>query len=128
MDIFGSIWNLLWSVFSAFVWVGALIALFVIISDLFRDRSLKSWQKAVWFIVLLIVPFLGSLIYLIARGNGMAERGAAQVQRAKAAQDDYIRDVAGSSPSDEIAKAKKLLDDGVIDEAEYASLKAKALS
>ena len=76
---------------------------------------------------MIFIPFLTVLIYLIVRGRGMAERNAAAAVEMKAAQDSYIRDVAGSSPADQIARAKELLDSGAISQAEFDSLKAKAL-
>jgi hypothetical protein len=77
----------------------------------------------------LVLPYLGVLVYMIAEGKGMAERKAADVQSSRAAFDDYVRDVAGeSSPSDQIARAKQLLDSGTIDAAEFEQLKRKALA
>jgi len=111
-----------------FVLIAYLMAVFSIIGDLFRDHKLSGWAKAVWILFLFIVPFLTALIYLIARGRGMAERQNKEVKQAQTAADDYIRTVAGSSPSDEIAKAKSLLDAGTITAAEYETIKAHALS
>jgi Phospholipase_D-nuclease N-terminal len=105
-----------------------LFALFAIIGDLFRDHKLNGFAKAIWIIFLIFVPFLTALIYLIARGKGMAERGAAQAKELQAAQDQYIKSVAGSSPSEEIAKAKSLLDAGAINQAEFDHIKSRALS
>ncbi|TQJ31762.1 SHOCT domain-containing protein [Microbacterium sp. SLBN-146] len=124
----GSFWDLIWWFLWAFVFVAYLFALFAIISDLFRDHKLSGWWKAVWIFFLIFFPFITALIYLIARGGGMAERGAAQARDLQRAQNDYIKHVAGTSPADEIAKAKSLLDAGTITQAEYDSLKAKALS
>lgn len=130
LDFFGSVWDAIVWMFFFFIWVGAIVALFTVIADLFRDRELSTGAKVVWFIVLLLLPFLGALIYLIARGQGMAERSAAQARQIQEAQESYIRDVAsdGSSPTAEIERAKALLDAGTITQEEYASLKAKALS
>ncbi|WP_420111825.1 SHOCT domain-containing protein [Pseudactinotalea sp.] len=130
LDFFASFWDFLVSMLLIFVWVGALIALFTVITDLFRDSGLPTWQKVVWFIALLFLPFLGSLIYLSARGKGMAERSAARASAVQAAQQEYIREAAGTSasPAAEIERAKALLDAGTISEQEYASLKAKALA
>lgn len=128
MDILHSVGSFLLTMFLLFIWVGALVALFVVISDLFRDRTLEIWQKVIWFIVLLFAPFLGTLIYLITRGRSMAERSANDVRKAQTAREEYIREVAGTSPSEEIAKAKELLDAGTISSAEYEALKAKALA
>ena len=124
----GSFGDLIWWFLWAFVFFTYLMALFVVIGDLFRDHKLNGWWKAVWIIFLIFVPFLTLLVYLIARGKGMAERGAAQAKEYKAAQDQYIKSVAGASPSEEIAKAKSLLDSGAITQAEFDHIKTKALS
>lgn len=124
----GSFWDLIWWFLWAFVFFSYLFALFAVVGDLFRDRELSGGWKAVWIAFLIFVPFLTLLIYLIVRGGGMAERGAAQARRMQAAQDDYIKTVAGTSPSDEIAKAKALLDAGTITRTEYDAIKAKALA
>lgn len=124
----GSFWDLIWWFLWIFVFVAYLFALFAIIADLFRDHKLNGWWKALWIIFLIFVPFLTALVYLIARGRGMAERSQREVAQIQKAQDEYIKNVAGSSPSEEIAKAKQLLDAGTITAAEYEQIKAKALS
>ena len=123
-----NVWNIIWLLFWSFAFVAYLFALFAIIADLFRDQQLSGWWKAVWVIFLIFVPFLTLLVYLIARGKGMSERGLAQAKEYKAAQDQYIKSVAGASPSEEIAKAKSLLDSGAITQAEFDHIKSKALS
>jgi hypothetical protein len=128
MDFWENIWNVIWLLFWSFAFVAYLFALFAIIADLFRDRELNGWWKALWIIFLIFLPFLTALIYVIARGRGMAERSAKDAAVSQAETDKYIRSVAGSSSAvDEIAKAKKLLDDGTITADEYAALKAKVL-
>jgi hypothetical protein len=107
--------------------ISYLFALFAVVGDLFRDRKLSGWWKAVWIIFLIWIPFLTLLVYLIVRGAGMGNRAEAVAKQQQAAADDYIRSVAGS-PSDEIARAKALLDAGTISADEYAALKAKALA
>jgi len=124
----GSFWDLIWWFIWIFVFVAYLMALFAIIADLFRDHKLNGWWKALWIVFLIFVPFLTALVYLIARGGGMAQRSQREVQQIQQAQDDYIKQVAGTSPSEEIAKAKALLDAGTISQAEYERIKAKALS
>ncbi len=124
----GSFGDLIWWFLWAFVFFAYLMALFAVIGDLFRDHDLNGWWKAVWIIFLVFVPFLTLLVYLIARGKGMAERGAAQAREYKAAQDQYIKSVAVSSPSEEIAKAKSLLDSGAITQSEFDHIKTRALS
>ena len=124
-----NVWNVIWLLFWSFAFVAYLFALFAIIADLFRDDRLNGWLKALWIIFLIFVPFLTALVYVIARGQGMAERSARDAAQTQRAADSYIRSVAGStSPIDEIAKAKKLLDDGTITAEEYAAIKAKVLS
>lgn len=117
----------LWLIIISFAFVAYLIVLFQIITDMFRDKEQKGWHKAIWIIFLIIFPLITAVIYLIARGSGMAQRQAAYVQQAKADTDAYIRDVAGRTPAQEIADAKQLLDAGTITAEEYNKIKAKAL-
>ncbi len=126
----GSFGDIIWWFLFVFFFMAYLFALFAVIGDLFRDHQLNGWWKAVWIIFLIFVPFLTLLIYLIARGRGMAERSAKEAAQLQQAQSDYIKSVAGSAPTaaDEIAKAKSLLDAGTITQAEYDALKAKALA
>ncbi|GAA1000856.1 MULTISPECIES: SHOCT domain-containing protein [Subtercola] len=128
MDFWNNIWNVIGIFFWSFAFIAYLFALFAIIGDLFRDHKLNGVFKAIWILFLIFVPFLTALVYLIARGGGMAERQVKQVKEAQSATDQYIRTVAGSSPSDEIAKAKALLDAGTITSVEYDAIKAHALS
>ena len=122
-------WNFFWLLVWSFFVVAYLMLLFHIFGDLFRDRALSGWLKAVWVVALLVVPFLAVLIYLIARGRGMAERQAGAMQQAQAETNRYIRSVAGgSSPAQELTSAKTLLDNGTITQAEFDQLKAKVLA
>ncbi|QNE34926.1 SHOCT domain-containing protein [Leifsonia shinshuensis] len=121
-------WSTVWLFFWCFAFVAYLFALFAIIGDLFRDHKLNGWWKAVWIIFLIFVPFLTALVYLIARGRGMAERNMKEAVDTQAAVDAHIREVTStSSPADEIAKAQALLDSGAISQDEFAHLKARAL-
>lgn len=122
-----SFWEFFWWTVSIFFFMAYLIVLFNVIVDLFRDHELSGWLKAVWVFFLILVPVLTSLVYLIARGGGMARRSAAQMQEAKAQTDAYIREVA-ASPADQIASAKALLEGGAITPEEFDRLKAKALA
>lgn len=126
----GSFGDIIWWFLWTFVFIAYLFALFAIIGDLFRDHKLNGWAKAIWIIFLIFLPFLTALVYLIARGSGMAQRSAEQAAKYRAVQDEYIKSVAGpaASPADEIAKAKSLLDAGTITQAEYDAIKAKALA
>jgi uncharacterized membrane protein len=123
--------NSFWSFVSFFFWTFAFIAylfaLFAIIGDLFRDHKLNGWWKAVWVIFLVFVPFLTALVYLIARGRGMAERRMAEVEHVQSETDAYIRTVASTSPAEDIARAKELLDNGTITPGEFDAIKNKAL-
>jgi len=120
---------LLWS-FWFFIWIAALMVWFRCLFDLFRDKSLSGWAKAGWSVLLIFVPWVGALIYLIARGRSMTERQMAEAAEIKAAQDQYIQEVAGTkaNPASQIADAKSLLDSGAISQTEFDTLKAKALA
>ena len=123
-----SFWDYVWYTVVVFAFVAYLIVLFQIIVDLFRDHSVSGWVKAVWVIGLVILPYLTALVYLIARGRGMALRAQQAQAEAKQATDEYIRTVAvGKSPAQQIADAKGLLDSGAITPAEFEHLKAQAL-
>ena len=120
---------LLWS-FWFFIWIAALMVWFRCLFDMFGDHTLSGWAKAGWALLLIFVPWVGALIYLIARGRSMAERQASNAKQAQAAQDDYIKQVAGTptSAADQIASAKALLDAGTINQSEFDTLKVKALA
>lgn len=104
----------------AYVWI---------LIDVFRDHTMNGWAKAGWVILLIVLPLLGALIYLIARGGSIASRQSQRMIDAQQAQADYVRSVAGAgSPSSEIERAQALLSSGAITQAEFDSLKAKALA
>lgn len=121
------VWDWFWLMFWFFVFTMYLVVLFQILGDLFRDKSTSGWAKAAWVILLIIVPYLAALIYIVVHGRGMAERRVEDMTKAKAETDAYIQQVAGSSPAEDIARAKDLLDSGAIDAEEFAVLKARAL-
>lgn len=121
-------WDVVWLILSTFVFVAYLLVLFQILIDLFRDHELGGGFKALWIIGLIFLPVMTALVYIIARGRGMAERQRSAVQRAKSDTDAYIREVAGKSPAEQISQAKTLLDAGTINADEFARLKAKALA
>ncbi len=125
-----SFWDFFWFIISFFLLMAYLIVLFQVVMDLFRDRDLSGWAKAIWIFFLIFFPVLTALIYLIARGQGMAERNLASARAAQSETESYIRSVSGgaASPAEEIARAKALLDDGAIGQDEYEALKAKALA
>jgi ABC-type multidrug transport system fused ATPase/permease subunit len=121
--------NIFWTMlefFVFFLWIWLLIVVFM---DIFRSQDLSGWAKAVWVIFVIILPFLGVLIYLIARGGSMHERAVAQANQQQKAFDDYVRQTAGSSSSaDELAKLADLKSKGVISDAEFEAQKQKLLT
>lgn len=121
-------WTMLW--FFLFVaWIWLLIAL---LADIFRSRDLSGWGKALWTLLIIVVPILGALIYLIARGSGMAERTAAEYQKQDEALRAYVQEAAGdgakASTADELAKLAQLRDAGTISDSEFQAQKAKILA
>ncbi|HEX5087929.1 MAG TPA: SHOCT domain-containing protein [Nocardioides sp.] len=127
-----SFWDIIWFIIVSFAFVAYLMVMFNIIADLFRDKGTSGGMKALWIFCLLFFPFITAIVYLITRGNDMASRQAAQFAESRAAQDEYIRSVAGggggASAADQISQAKALLDAGSITQAEFETLKAKALA
>lgn len=122
-------WDFFWLMIWAFFFIAYLVVLFQVITDIFADKSLNGWAKAVWVVALVVIPWLTALVYLIVRGKGMTERQSAAAAAQKRAADDYIRSVAsGPSAAEQIAQAKTLLDSGALSQTEFDQLKAKALS
>lgn len=117
-----------WLIIEIFFFVAYLIVFFQIIGDLFRDRKLGGLAKAIWIFVLIVIPLIGALIYLIARGRGMDERRRQAARDAEHSARAYIRETAGSNPVAEIAQAQELLDKGVLTAQEFEALKQKALA
>lgn len=128
MSLFASLWDVLGLMFWAFVFIATLIAVVMVVSDIFRDRTMNGWARAAWILFLVLVPLVTSLVYLIARGDSVTERINDNAKASKDATDAYIREVAGTTPADEIAKAKALLDAGAITEDEFAAMKGRVLS
>jgi hypothetical protein len=121
--------DVLWTMIIFFAWVVYIWMIVVILTDVFRRRDIGGWAKAAWCVFMIVLPFLGVLTYLIAQHDGMAQRNADQAKQAKAQMDDYVRSVATSNgAASQIEKAKKLLDDGTINQTEFDSIKAKALA
>jgi Phospholipase_D-nuclease N-terminal/Short C-terminal domain len=117
------LWDVL-VIFAFVIWFWLLITVF---GDLFSRHDIGGWGKAAWIILVIVLPYLGVFIYLIANGHGMGERAQARASAAQADMDDYVRSVASDSSADQIAKGKQLLDSGAITQAEFDQLKAKAL-
>ena len=121
--------DVVWTMLIFFAWVIWFWLLITVFGDVFRRRDISGWMKAAWTIFVIVVPYLGVFIYLIAEHQGMADRNVQQTQAAQSQFDDYVKNVAATQgPAGEIEKAKTLLDSGAISQAEFDSLKAKALS
>jgi len=126
--------NTIWDFFVWLFWFYVIISciwIFItVFVDIFRDPTLSGWAKALWVLFLVFLPFLAAFVYLIARGKSMAQRNMERAQAMNSQQAEYIRSVAGGggSAAAEIESSKRLLDSGAITQAEYESLKAKALS
>ena len=118
-------WSMLWF-FLFFIWIWLLIVVF---ADIFRSHDLSGWAKALWTIFVIVLPYLGVFVYLIARGGKMQQHAVAQVQAQDAAARQYIQTVASTAPSaaDEVARLADLRDKGVLTEDEFRAAKAKAL-
>ncbi len=117
---YSMMWFFLW-----FIWIWLLIIVF---SDIFRSRDLTGWTKAIWTIFVIVLPYLGVFVYLIARGHKMHEHAEEAAQAQDAALRQYVQQAAGTSPADQLAKLADLKAKGAIDDAEYAKLKAKVLA
>jgi hypothetical protein len=120
--------DVFWTMLIFFFWVIWIWILVTVLIDVFRRRDMSGWGKAAWALFVIVLPYLGVFVYLITQGKQMAERRAQEISASQASFDSYVRDVAASSPSDQIARAKELLDSGAIDQAEFEQLKRKALA
>jgi Short C-terminal domain/Phospholipase_D-nuclease N-terminal len=119
--------DVMWTMLVFFVWVLWFWLLFTVFADVFRRHDISGWVKTLWVIFVIILPFLGVFIYLIVESKGMAQRNIDRANEAKSQFDSYVRQTAGGGAS-EIAQAKQLLDSGAITQAEFDSIKAKALA
>ena len=123
-----SFWDIVWFIVISFAFIAYLMVMFAIITDLFRDKATSGIVKAAWFVALIFLPFLTACIYLITKGGSM-ERQTRDRETMRSQQEAYIREVASTtSPADQVAQAKKMLDSGAITESEYLRLKEKALA
>jgi hypothetical protein len=120
--------GVLWSMLVFFLWISWFILLFHVIGDVFRRRDASGWNKTLWLIFLLFVPFIGVFAYLIANSDDMARRNMEAATAARAETDEYVRSVAGGGAAAEIERAKGLVDSGAISQAEFEAIKAKALA
>jgi Phospholipase_D-nuclease N-terminal len=121
--------DVVWTMLVFFAWVIWFWLLITVFSDLFRRHDVSGWGKAAWSFFVIVLPYLGVFVYLIAQGSEMAERRASEMQAARTQIDDHIREVASNGgPTDQISRAKQLLDTGAIDAGEFDRLKQKALA
>jgi hypothetical protein len=122
--------NILWTMIIFFCWVVWIWIMVVILTDVFRRRDISGWGKAAWVAFLIVLPFLGALVYLISQHDKMADRSAEAARGQQAEFDHYVKSVAGNGggAASEIEKAKQLLDTGAITQSEFDALKAKALT
>ena len=124
--------SFLLAMFEFFIFFAWIMCLFYVFADIFRSHDMGGGAKTIWCIFIIILPFLGVFVYLIARGGGMTQRSLEQQSQMQQQQAEYVRSVVatsgGSSSADQIASAKKLLDDGTITQAEFDQMKAKALA
>ena len=124
--------SFLLAMFEFFIFFAWIMCLFYVFADIFRSHDLGGVAKTLWCVFIILLPFLGVFVYLIARGSGMTTRAMEAQRQMREQQDEYVRSVVGSnggrSSTDEIASAKKLLDDGAISQAEFEQLKARALA
>ena len=118
----------LWSLLVIFFMIMYFMILFSVVIDLFRNHQMSGFAKALWIIFLIFIPLISLLIYVIVYGKSMAQRQQAAVVEAQQEQDAYIKQVAGTSPAEQIAQAQQLLNSGAISQDEFDKLKAKALS
>ncbi len=119
--------EVLWTIIVFFAWVAWIWIVITVLADVFRRHDIGGWHKAAWVVFVIVVPFVGVLVYLIAQHDGMRERSVKQMDAQQQAFDQRVREAAGGSAA-EIAKAKELLDAGAINQAEFEAIKAKALS
>ena len=119
--------DVLWTMILFFCWVAWIWIAITVFMDIFLRHDIGGWAKAAWVVFVIVLPFLGVLVYLIAQHDGMRERSVQQAQAQQHAFDQYVRDTAGGSAA-EIAKAKELLDSGAITQAEFEKIKTKALA
>ena len=120
--------DVFWSMIIFFFWVIWIWIVITVLIDIFRRNDIGGWAKAAWVIFVVILPWLGVLIYLIAQHDGMQKRSMDQALAQRRALDEHVRDAAGGGSAAEIAKAKELLDAGAITQPEFEALKAKALA
>ena len=122
--------GIFWTMLILFVWISWLFIFFHVVIDIFRSHDMGGWAKAAWFLLVVLLPLLGVLIYVLARGDSMRDREIARARAQQDQMDAYVRQAAGTSGgvADELAKLSELKNSGVISDAEFDTQKAKLLS
>jgi hypothetical protein len=120
--------DVFWTTMILFLWVIWFWLLITVFADIFRRHDMSGWVKTLWIVFVIVLPYLGVFVYLIAQGRHMAERKAREVEAAQMELDDHIRSVSASGPAGEIDKANQLLSSGAITQTEYDTIKQKALA
>ena len=121
-------WDIFWTILIFMAWVIWIWIVITVLIDVFRRRDISGWGKAAWVVFVIVLPFLGVLVYLISNHDGMADRSDKEAAASQAQLDDYVRTTAGTGgPAAEIETAKKLLDSGTITQAEFDSIKKHAV-
>jgi len=120
--------DLLWTMLEVFLFIVWIWLLFAVFADIFRSHDMSGWAKALWVVFVIVLPFLGILVYLIARGDKMREHEIKDAREQKREIDEYVRQAAGTRPADELAKLAELKDRGLLTDAEFESQKAKILA
>jgi Phospholipase_D-nuclease N-terminal/Short C-terminal domain len=123
-----SFWDFFWDVLLLFAWIVWFWLLITVFADLFRRHDTSGWAKVAWVVFVIVLPYLGVLVYLLVEHDGMTERNVKAAEASQRQFDQYVKSVASSNPTDEIAKAQDLLSKGAITQAEFDQLKQKALS
>jgi hypothetical protein len=122
------VWSFFWMMISVLLYFAYLVVMFQIVVDLFRDPERGALSKVLWVLALIFIPVVSALVYILVQGKSMERRRLQAAQRARADNEAYVKELAGTSPSDQIAKAKSLLDAGAISHEEFLRLKAKVLA
>ena len=122
-------WSFFWDVLLLMAWIIWFWLLITVFADLFRRHDISGWSKALWIVFVIILPYIGVLIYLLVEHQGMADRNVKQAQASQQQFDQYVQSVSRQGdPAEQIAKAKTLLDNGTITQAEFDQIKQKALA
>ncbi len=125
MSLWENFWDVIWWFFMAYFFIIFLFVLFEVIRHLFGDHEVSGWMKAVWVVLLIFIPFLTALVYMVVRGEGMAQRSREASERQYESAQSYIRQVVTVSPSEELSKAEALLASGAISADEFAQIKSR---